>query len=68
MKFDQKEWAKIIGYFIPIIALVIGNILQIENTEEIQAQITQIVTIGLSLVAGVIGFIGVIKSHDKKEK
>jgi hypothetical protein len=67
MKFNQKEWAKIVGYFVPILALVIANVFQISDVAEIQDRLTAIVTVIFSLIAGVIGLIGVIKSHDKKK-
>lgn len=64
---NQKEWAKIIGYFIPILALAIGNFFQIDDIKNLEGMITAVATAILTAVFGVIGLIGVIKSHDKKK-
>ena len=64
---NQKEWKKIIGYFIPIIALMLGNIFQIADVAEIETMITAIVGAVFTAIAGVVAIIGVIKNNDKKE-
>lgn len=65
---NQKEWTKVIGYFIPILALAIGNLFQIDDIKNLEGMITAIVTAILTVVFGIIGLVGVVKSHDKKEK
>jgi hypothetical protein len=64
---QKKDWKKIIGYFIPVLALILGNILQIDHVQ-IESVLTTIGGAVISLVAGVLALIGIIKSHDKDKK
>lgn len=68
MKYNEKEWMKIVGYFVPILALVIANVFQIADVAQIETQLTAIVTVTFSLIAGIIGLVGVIKNNDKTPK
>jgi hypothetical protein len=63
----QKKWTTIIGYFIPVLALIIGNVLQIDNVQ-IEGALTTILASAGSVVAGVLALIGIIKSHDKNKQ
>jgi hypothetical protein len=64
---QKKDWKKIIMYFIPVIALILGNILQIDHVQ-IEAILTTVGSAVISLVAGVLALIGIIKSHDKNKQ
>ncbi len=57
----MKDWKKIIGYFIPIIALVISNIAKVDDPSQIEGALEVIV----SGVFGLLAAIGVYQSHDK---
>ncbi|WP_041264663.1 hypothetical protein [Geobacillus thermodenitrificans] len=57
----MKDWKKIIGYFIPIIALVIANIVKVDDPSQIEGALEVIV----SGVFGLLAAIGVYKNHDK---
>lgn len=63
----QKKWTAIIGYSIPVIALILGNVLQIDNVQ-IEGALTVILTSAGSVFAGVLALIGIIKSHDKNKQ
>jgi hypothetical protein len=64
---QKKDWKKIIAYFIPVIALILGNILQIDHVQ-IENILTSIGGAVISLVAGIVALIGIIKSHDKNKQ
>lgn len=57
----MKDWKKIIGYFIPIIALVIANIAKVDDPSQIEGALEVIV----SGIFGLLAAIGVYRSHDK---
>ncbi|WP_339171423.1 hypothetical protein [Anoxybacillus sp. FSL W8-1294] len=57
----MKDWRKIIGYFIPIIALVIANIVKVDDPSQIEGALEIIV----SGVFGLLAAIGVYQNHDK---
>ncbi|MED0662182.1 MULTISPECIES: hypothetical protein [Geobacillus] len=57
----MKDWKKIIGYFIPIVALVIANIAKVDDPEQIEGAL-EIIASG---VFGLLAAIGVYKTHDK---
>lgn len=63
-KFNSKQWRKIIAYLIPIIALVVANILKIDDPTELENALTVLVT----AVLGVLGAVGVISNNDKDDK
>lgn len=60
-----KDWKSVIVYMIPVIALVLANILQIQDVAEVERNVTAIVTSGMATVAGIITFIGIIKNNNK---
>ncbi|WP_184322048.1 hypothetical protein [Geobacillus subterraneus] len=60
----MKDWKKIIGYFIPIIALVIANIAKVDDPEQIEGALEIII----SGVFGLLAAIGVYQSHDKSDE
>jgi len=57
----MKDWKKIIGYFIPIIALVIANIAKVDDPSQIEGALEIIV----SGIFGLLAAIGIYQSHDK---
>jgi uncharacterized membrane protein YeiH len=65
---DQKSWYSIVAYTVPIILLAIGNIFHVPNVDELKNQVVQIVDAIVAVVFMVIGFVGVVKTHKKKEK
>jgi hypothetical protein len=57
----MKDWKKIIGYFIPIIALVIANIAKVDDPSQIEGALEIIV----SGIFGLLAAIGVYQSNEK---
>jgi hypothetical protein len=57
----MKDWKKIIGYFIPIIALVIANIAKVDDPSQIEGALEIIV----SGIFGLLAAIGVYRNNDK---
>ena len=60
----MNDWKKIIGYFIPIVALVVANIAKVDDPEQIEGALEIIV----SGVFGLLAAIGVYQSHDKSDE
>lgn len=58
---NEKEWVRVIGYLIPVIALVVANLLHIEDPTELENALMVLFT----AVMGVLGAVGVIATHDK---
>lgn len=58
----KKDWVKIGGYLIPIIALLVANMLNVEDPTEIESQME----ILLSAVIGILTTVGVVKSNEKE--
>lgn len=57
----RKQWKKVIGYSIPIIALVVANMLNINDPSQIETSLVILVT----AILGVLSAMGVIKNNDK---
>jgi hypothetical protein len=64
---NQKEWKKIVGYFIPILAVLIAQFFKIDDVAVVEGQLTAIVTAIFTAVAGIIALIGIAKNNDKKK-
>lgn len=62
-KMNSKQWTKIIGFMIPIIALVVANILNIDDASKIEESLTILVT----AIFGVLGAVGIIANNDKDD-
>ncbi|MED3783157.1 hypothetical protein [Geobacillus stearothermophilus] len=60
----MKDWKKIIGYFIPIVALVIANIAKVDDPSQIEGALEIIVSGAFGLLAA----IGVYKNNDKSDE
>lgn len=60
-KMNEKEWTKIIGYMVPVIALVAANFLQLEDTTELESSLMVVFT----AIMGVLTAVGVIANNDK---
>lgn len=58
-----KDWISIVKYLLPIIALVIAKIADAGDPTKIQNALE----ILLTAILGLLGAIGVIKSHDKTD-
>lgn len=57
----KKDWVKIFGYLIPILALLIANMLNVEDPSEIESQME----ILLSAIIGILTTVGVVKTNEK---
>lgn len=64
-KQNPKDWKSITIYMIPVIALVLANVLQIQDVAEVERNVTAIATSGMAVVGGIITFIGIIKNNNK---
>jgi hypothetical protein len=64
---DQKSWKSIIAYSIPVIIVVLANLFHITITDEIKNKAIELADMIVTVIFGIIGLIGVWKSHDKKK-
>lgn len=62
-KMNSKQWMKIVGYMIPIIALVVANLLNLNDPTEIETALTGLAT----AILGVIGAVGIVANNDKED-
>lgn len=65
---NPKDWKSIVMYFVPVIVLVLANIFGITDTASLETLVNEVVGSIITLIAGILAVIGIIKNNDKKEK
>ncbi|AYP68842.1 hypothetical protein BpsM61_00068 [Bacillus phage vB_BpsM-61] len=64
IKTKNKNWKKVTMYLIPVIALVVANLLRIDDPTQIESSLTILFT----AILGVFSALGIIDNPDNDDK